>query len=273
MVTASGYELQLGITLPDDTQSVSISTNGIVSVQLPGQSSPTTVGNLQLTNFINPTGLQAIGENLYIESASSGSPQEGTPGDTGLGRLRQGSLESSNDRFVISSDTPGSASTVEITAIDTQTNADFGFSAGSGVDGTDFNGSIGGQAAIADGQFITSLSGNSKGLVVEVLSGGAGNRGSISVTRGVADRLDVLMASFLEADGFISSREESINQSLDDIIDEGIKLDDRIASLESRLIRQFSAFDAMIAQFNQTSRFLTQQLASLPKPNSIGGNK
>jgi flagellar basal-body rod protein FlgG len=100
MVTASGYELQPGITLPDDTQSVTISTDGIVSVQLSGQSSPTTVGTLQLTNFINPTGLQAIGENLFIESASSGSPQEGTPGDSGLGRLRQGSLESSNVNIV-----------------------------------------------------------------------------------------------------------------------------------------------------------------------------
>jgi len=183
------------------------------------------------------------------------------------------SYDNANDRFVITSDTSGSASTVEITAIDARTNADFGFSVGSGVNGTDFNGSINGQAATADGQFITSQSGDSRGLVVEVLSGGAGNRGSIAVTRGLADRLDVLMSGFLEDDGFIASREESINQGLDDIIDEGVKLDDRIASLEARLIRQFSALDAMIAQFNQTSRFLTQQLASLPKPNSIGGNK
>lgn len=100
MVTASGYELQPGITFPDDTQSVTIGTDGVVSAQLPGQASPTTVGNLQVTNFINPTGLQAIGENLYIESASSGSPQEGTPGESGLGRLRQGSLEGSNVNIV-----------------------------------------------------------------------------------------------------------------------------------------------------------------------------
>jgi flagellar basal-body rod protein FlgG len=100
MVTASGYELQPGITLPDDTQSVTIGNDGVVSVQLPGQASPTTLGNIQITNFINPTGLQSVGENLYIESASSGSPQEGTPGDSGLGRLRQGSLESSNVNIV-----------------------------------------------------------------------------------------------------------------------------------------------------------------------------
>ncbi len=100
MVTASGYQLQAGITLSSDTQSVTIGIDGIVSAQLPGQASPSTIGNLQIVNFINPTGLQPIGENLYIESASSGSPQEGTPGDSGLGRLRQGSLEGSNVNIV-----------------------------------------------------------------------------------------------------------------------------------------------------------------------------
>ena len=100
LVTASGYELQAGISLPDDTQSVTIGVDGVVSVQLPGQATPATAGNIDLVNFINPTGLQSIGENLYIESASSGNPQSGTPGDSGLGRLRQGSLEGSNVNIV-----------------------------------------------------------------------------------------------------------------------------------------------------------------------------
>ena len=100
LVTASGYELQPGITLPSDTQSVTIGIDGVVSVQLPSQASPTQIGNIQLANFINPTGLQPIGENLYVESAASGAAQEGTPGQTGLGRLRQGSLEGSNVNIV-----------------------------------------------------------------------------------------------------------------------------------------------------------------------------
>lgn len=100
MVTASGYELQPGITIPADTQQITIGTDGIVSVTLVSQATPSVVGNLQITNFINPTGLQPIGENLFLESASSGSPQAGTPGQTGLGRLRQGSLESSNVNIV-----------------------------------------------------------------------------------------------------------------------------------------------------------------------------
>ena len=100
MVTASGYTLQPGISFPNGTQTVTIGVDGIVSAQLPGQASPTQVGTIQLANFINPTGLQPIGENLFVESAASGAAQEGTPGQTGLGRLRQGALEGSNVNIV-----------------------------------------------------------------------------------------------------------------------------------------------------------------------------
>ncbi len=100
MVTSSGYTLQPGITIPDDTQSITIGTDGLVNLSIPGQAALVTAGNLQLTNFINPTGLQPIGENLYVESASSGGPQAGTPGQTGLGQLRQGALEASNINIV-----------------------------------------------------------------------------------------------------------------------------------------------------------------------------
>jgi flagellar basal-body rod protein FlgG len=100
LVTASGYTLQPGINIPRDAQSITIGTDGIVTVALPNQPTPTTVGNLQLSGFINPTGLQPIGENLFVESAASGSPQAGTPGLTGLGNLRQGALEASNVNIV-----------------------------------------------------------------------------------------------------------------------------------------------------------------------------
>ncbi|AMN46580.1 flagellar basal body rod protein FlgG [Steroidobacter denitrificans] len=100
MVTAGGYQLQPGITIPDAAQSVTIGKDGVVSVQLAGQSSPTQVGTLQLVDFINPAGLQPRGENLLLESAASGSPQTGTPGLNGLGMLEQGSLESSNVNVV-----------------------------------------------------------------------------------------------------------------------------------------------------------------------------
>jgi flagellar basal-body rod protein FlgG len=96
MVTSTGYALQPGITLPANVLSVNVGEDGVVSVTTQGASAPTQVGTLQLTDFINPAGLQAIGQNLFLETAASGSPQTGTPGLTGLGRLVQGSLETSN---------------------------------------------------------------------------------------------------------------------------------------------------------------------------------
>jgi len=100
LVTSSGYVVQPAITIPQAAQSVSIGADGTVSVTLAGQSAPTQVGALQLSDFINPAGLQAVVENLYIESAASGSPQTGTPGLNGLGSLIQGSVESSNVNVV-----------------------------------------------------------------------------------------------------------------------------------------------------------------------------
>ncbi len=100
LVTASGYTLQPGITIGADVQSITIGLDGVVSVALPNQAAPSVIGNIQISNFINPTGLQPIGENLFLESAASGTAQAGTPGLTGLGRLRQGGLEGSNVNIV-----------------------------------------------------------------------------------------------------------------------------------------------------------------------------
>jgi flagellar basal-body rod protein FlgG len=100
LVTAQGYQVQPAVTIPTGTQSITIGTDGTVSVQLAGQSAPTTVGTIQLADFINPAGLQALGGNLFSESASSGTATTGTPGVSGLGTLQQGSLESSNVNVV-----------------------------------------------------------------------------------------------------------------------------------------------------------------------------
>jgi flagellar basal-body rod protein FlgG len=96
IVTSSGYELQPGLTIPPSAQAVTIGVDGVVSAVLPGQADPVQVGTLQVTDFVNPSGLQPRGENLYIETVSSGPPEPGTPGLNGLGTLAQGSLETSN---------------------------------------------------------------------------------------------------------------------------------------------------------------------------------
>jgi flagellar basal-body rod protein FlgG len=100
LVTSSGYLVQPGITIPQGAQSVTIGSDGTVSVTLAGQSAPTQIGQIQLANFINPPGLQPIGQNLLTQSAASGSPQTGSPATNGLGSLAQGEIEGSNVNVV-----------------------------------------------------------------------------------------------------------------------------------------------------------------------------
>ncbi len=96
IVTSSGYPVQPAVTIPSNALTVTISNDGIVSITQPGTSATTQVGTLQLATFINNGGLQAVGENLYLETASSGTPTPGTPGSNGAGILNQRYVETSN---------------------------------------------------------------------------------------------------------------------------------------------------------------------------------
>ena len=100
LVTANGYVVQPGITIPQGAQSVTVGGDGTVTVQLPGQAAPVQLGALQTADFVNPTGLQPQGQNLFMESAASGPAQLGTPGLNGLGTLLQGTIESGNVNVV-----------------------------------------------------------------------------------------------------------------------------------------------------------------------------
>jgi flagellar basal-body rod protein FlgG len=100
VVTASGYLVQPSLSIPTDALSISIGVDGTVSVRLPGQSDLSQVGNLDTVDFVNPAGLEPIGENLFLETASSGTAQPGTPGQNGFGSLLQGALEGSNVNVV-----------------------------------------------------------------------------------------------------------------------------------------------------------------------------
>lgn len=100
MVTASGQVLQPGITIPANAQSVTVAADGTVSVTVPGQAQAQTLGQLQLATFINPAGLDPRGQNLYAETAASGTPNTGAPGADGRGSLMQGYVEGSNVNVV-----------------------------------------------------------------------------------------------------------------------------------------------------------------------------
>jgi flagellar basal-body rod protein FlgG len=100
VVTNAGYPVQPGLQLPEGAQSVTIGADGTVSVQVSGQAEAVQIGQLSLSDFVNPAGLEAKGENLYVETGASGPAQSGAPGQNGVGVLVQGALESSNVNVV-----------------------------------------------------------------------------------------------------------------------------------------------------------------------------
>ncbi|OIQ93336.1 flagellar basal-body rod protein FlgG [mine drainage metagenome] len=96
IVTSSGYPLSPAITIPANATSVTIGRDGVVSVVQAGSTATTQIGTIQLADFVNPGGLQSTGENLFVETVSSGTPTPNTPGTNGVGLLNQGYVETSN---------------------------------------------------------------------------------------------------------------------------------------------------------------------------------
>jgi flagellar basal-body rod protein FlgG len=96
IVTADGFVVQPGISIPQNTVAIAINSSGQVQAQVAGQVNPQTVGQLQLANFPNEAGLEALGNNLLLETPASGQATTGNPGSTGIGTLNQGLLETSN---------------------------------------------------------------------------------------------------------------------------------------------------------------------------------
>jgi flagellar basal-body rod protein FlgG len=100
MTTAEGLPLDPPVTIPPAATSVSIARDGIVSITLAGQATPTQVGSIQMANFVNPAGLNPLGHNLFQSTLASGDPQLGTPGTDGRGTLLQGAVEQANVEVV-----------------------------------------------------------------------------------------------------------------------------------------------------------------------------
>ena len=100
LVTSSGYVVQPAITVPANATSLTVARDGTVSVTLAGTTAPSQIGTIQVATFVNPAGLESKGENLYVETGSSGNPNTNTPGTNGAGLLMQGYVESSNVNVV-----------------------------------------------------------------------------------------------------------------------------------------------------------------------------
>ena len=96
MVTAQGNVVNPGLTIPQNATGVTINAQGQVAATIPGSTTPTVVGQIQLAMFVNKAGLQGIGDNLYLETPASGTPQTGNPNSDSFGNLQQGNLEQAN---------------------------------------------------------------------------------------------------------------------------------------------------------------------------------
>ncbi len=96
LVTGQGYLVEPALTLPEETTSVTVALDGTVEALAVGDSAPVKVGQFELAKFVNPAGLHAIGNNLYVETPASGAPITGAAGSEGFGEVHQGFLESSN---------------------------------------------------------------------------------------------------------------------------------------------------------------------------------
>ncbi|QHE88067.1 flagellar basal-body rod protein FlgG [Hydrogenophaga sp. BPS33] len=100
IVTNSGFPLTAGITIPAGAQGITISADGVVTAKMPGTTTPQPIGNIELASFINPAGLEPLGQNLFAESVASGAPINGAPNSVGMGSLMQGYTEGSNVNVV-----------------------------------------------------------------------------------------------------------------------------------------------------------------------------
>jgi flagellar basal-body rod protein FlgG len=96
LVTRDGYLIEPGLTIPQTATGVTISAQGLVQATIPGQTAQQNIGQLQLSRFVNKTGLDSIGDNLFLETAASGQPTDGNPGADGFGNLQQNYLEEAN---------------------------------------------------------------------------------------------------------------------------------------------------------------------------------
>ena len=164
-------------------------------------------------------------------------------------------------KISVTSNSYGSTSSVIATSGNGLNNI---FGAAISTTGLNVTGSINGVSATGSGQTLTAGSSDAQGLSVLVNGGALGDRGTISYTQGYAYQLNNLATSILSSDGTLSASTTELNNSIKSIADRRIVLQQRLVGIEARYRAQFTKLDQMLSSMNNTSTFLTQQLAKLP---------
>lgn len=178
-------------------------------------------------------------------------------------------FDATSGALKFTSDSYGSSSNVNVTSVDTNTQAQLGLSVASGTAGVDVAGTINGQRATGDGQnLFVEGTGGAAGIEVRVNGGATGNRGKIEFIQGVGERTVDLITNVVGADGSIEAKTDGLRKDLDRIAEDRARLDSRISSYRERLVAQFTAADSLISQLNSTQDYVSQQLAALAPQNN-----
>lgn len=247
----AGSALADGITIDGTNDELTFQVNGETPVSLT-LTQQTYASAQDLVNEIqvqldSSNALNAAGSSVIVELDGSGN------------------LSFSSTKY-------GSDSAVSLTSSESATT--FGLDTATATSGLDISGTIGGRKAEGDGQvlFLGNGNGAASGLQVRVLGDQTGSRGSITFVEGVAERTVNLVSSFVGANGAIESRTESLNRDLEQIQQQQLRLDERIAAYRERLVSQFTAADSLISQLNSTQDYVSQQLAALAPQNNRNNN-
>lgn len=170
--------------------------------------------------------------------------------------------------LTFTSNSYGSSSKIEILSLDTNTSATLGLSLGGGTAGLDVAGTIDGVVATGKGQTLSGAVGSDvEGLILNINGGALGSRGTASYIEGIGEKLVDVINNFLSENGTITAKNERLNAELDRIAESRAKLDQRLLALETRLVRQFTAADLLIARLNSTQDFIKGQLDALTASN------
>jgi flagellar hook-associated protein 2 len=174
------------------------------------------------------------------------------------------SYDATNNRFEIVSDSYGADSKVQILTAESGLTTSLGLAVAEGTAGVNVAGTIDGRTAEADGQELIGT-GAAEGLKLRITGSGMGDRGSVTFSRGILSDLEGFLGSYLDSKGVLPGTTDTLEDQLKGIRKDREALARRMESVEARLLAQFTAMDVLVGQLNQTSSYLGQQLASLPK--------
>lgn len=251
------------------------------AVSAPSEGAPVTIDadndEIELTINGTATGRISLTHGNYTSGAALAAELQARI--NGSDALREAAIsvsvefDTATNQFTVRTDQYGSQANVEVSFAESGTSATFGLTEGLADSGVDVAGTIGGVAAEGFGRYLTLQSGNGAGLKLEITATELGDLGLVRFSRGVSSLLQDRLDSLLSSAGPLESVTKSLRGSIDDIGDERLKLADRLVRLEARLIAQFTAMDSMVAQLNNTSSFLSSQLAGLESLARNAGRK